>query len=395
MKKSDRFLKTAVLGVLAAFLFPALIHAALLTDDDIPVIGEETEQTAVEDAEAAQTEKTGKKTTKKSTASDNKTYTITYTVIPASVRKTQKDNVDWKSNPVTYTKADAFLLKHPTLEGYVFKGWFSDKAGKVPCGRRIKKGTTGNKRYYVRFEPAVYTIRFDGNGIMEAPDPITCVYGKTYKLPGCKEAGFTGWNTKARGTGTRYQAKEKVKNLTAKNGKTITLYADGLSGSNNIEKLFRYFKRRGYTRQAAAAIAGNLMWESGGGYQDIKLNAVELATGRGVGMVQWTDTKGCPRRTNFINYCKKHGYGWPNENLQLQIDFLEAELRGDYGKIWFFSPAMGYSTNYRRTLDQFKKCTNVQQAVGIFCACFERPYLRHAHLISRVQYANYVLKNFK
>ena len=47
MKKSDRFLKTAVLGVLAAFLFPALIHAALLTDDDIPVIGEETEQTAV------------------------------------------------------------------------------------------------------------------------------------------------------------------------------------------------------------------------------------------------------------------------------------------------------------------------------------------------------------
>ena len=98
MKKSDRFLKSAVLGILAALLFPALIHAELLTDDDIPVIGEETEQTSVEDTETAQTEKTGKKTTKKtvkkSTAGEIKTYTITYTVIPASVRKTKNDNVD-------------------------------------------------------------------------------------------------------------------------------------------------------------------------------------------------------------------------------------------------------------------------------------------------------------
>jgi hypothetical protein len=30
----------------------------------------------------------------------------------------------------------------------------------------------------------------------------------------------------------------------------------------------------GYTKEAAAAVAGNLMYESGGGYNDIKLNAV-------------------------------------------------------------------------------------------------------------------------
>ena len=393
MSRKRSFWKALLIGLSAACLYPAaLTRAEADLDADIPVIGEEIAAAEESKETAGGSEKTEKTT---DSSSKLKTYKITYTVIPASVRKTQKDNVDWKSNPATYTKEDAFLLKHPTLKGYVFKGWFSDKAGKVSCGRRIKKGTTGNKRYYVRFAPITYTIRFDGNGIIDDPEPITCVYGKTYKLPSSKVAGFTGWNTKAGGGGTAYKAKEKVKNLTTKNGKTITLYADGLSGSNNIEKLFRYFKRRGYTKQAAAAIAGNLMWESGGGYTDIKLNAVELVTGRGVGMVQWTDTKDSPRRTNFINYCKKHGYGWPNENLQLQIDFLEAELRGDYGKIWYFSPVMGYPSKYRKSLEQFKKCKDLTMAVGIFCACFERPYLRHAHLAYRVQYAQYVLKNFK
>ena len=69
------------------------------------------------------------------------------------------------------------------------------------------------------------------------------------------------------------------------------MYANAFSGENNIEKLVRYLVRNGFTKQAAAGVAGNLMWESGGGPTDIKLNAVELSTGRGVGMVQWTDTK--------------------------------------------------------------------------------------------------------
>ena len=54
-------------------------------------------------------------------------------------------------------------------------------------------------------------------------------YGKKYTLPKntFKKKGytFTGWNTKADGSGTTYKNKESIKNLTSVDGKTVTLYA--------------------------------------------------------------------------------------------------------------------------------------------------------------------------
>ncbi len=83
-----------------------------------------------------------------------------------------------------------------------------------------------------------YTIEFEKNGdpLMDGKD-VTCVmvsktltYGKTaVALPKCyyKREGytFTGWNTKADGTGTNYADKEKVKDLTTVPNDVIHLYA--------------------------------------------------------------------------------------------------------------------------------------------------------------------------
>lgn len=83
-----------------------------------------------------------------------------------------------------------------------------------------------------------YTIEFEKNGdpLMEGKD-VTCVmvsktltYGKAaVALPKCyyKREGytFTGWNTKADGTGTNYADKEKVKDLTTVPNDVIHLYA--------------------------------------------------------------------------------------------------------------------------------------------------------------------------
>ena len=170
------------------------------------------------------------------------------------------------------------------------------------------------------------------------------------------------------------------------------MYANAFSGENNIEKLVRYLVRNGFTKQAAAGVAGNLMWESGGGPTDIKLNAVELSTGRGVGMVQWTDTKDAPRRTNFIRYCASKGKPWPNKDLKVQVDFLMEELKGTYGKVWVFSPQMGYPSSCKMTLEAFKKCKKVDKATRVFCACFERPYASDAHMDVRIKYAKIALK---
>ena len=54
-------------------------------------------------------------------------------------------------------------------------------------------------------------------------------YGKSYELTAnkFKRKGYTfaGWNTKADGSGKSYKNKANIKNLTSKNGKTVTLYA--------------------------------------------------------------------------------------------------------------------------------------------------------------------------
>ncbi|MBQ2631617.1 MAG: InlB B-repeat-containing protein, partial [Kiritimatiellae bacterium] len=57
---------------------------------------------------------------------------------------------------------------------------------------------------------------------------ITASYGKTVKLPAnaFKKSGykFKGWAKKKSGT-VAYKNKAEVKNLTDKNGETVTLYA--------------------------------------------------------------------------------------------------------------------------------------------------------------------------
>ena len=132
------------------------------------------------------------------------------------------------------------------------------------------------------------------------------------------------------------------------------------------------------------------MYESGGGYTDIKLNAVEYRTGRGVGMCQWTDTDDAPRRSNFIRYCQSKGKAWPNEDLKLQVDFLLEELQGKQGRVWYFLKKMGYPASTRMTLAKFRTLTDVATATKVFCANFERPYARDANLAQRIKVAQYV-----
>ena len=299
-----------------------------------------------------------------------------------------------RKNPRTYNVEEKAGLYKPRKEGYIFGGWYTtpdfQKGTRVAA---LKNGRTGRVTLYAKFTPITYKIRFKSNGVIsDVPKTMVCTYGKKYKLPGSEDAGFDHWNTSKTETGKSYKAGKYVRNLASEDGAVVTLYASIFTGSNNIEKLVNYLVRVGFSKEAAAGIAGNLMWESGGGPYDIKLNAVELSTGRGVGMVQWTDTPGSPRRTNFVNFCRTQGKPWPNNDLKVQIDFLMAELSGRYGACWGFSYSMGYPASYAMSLSQFKKCTDVTKTTRAFCACFERPYARDAHMDTRIRYAKYALK---
>ena len=75
-----------------------------------------------------------------------------------------------------------------------------------------------------------YTIQFHANGGSGSMSALSNrVYGTSYRLTAnaYTRAGyvFTGWNTKADGSGTAYKDGASVKNLSSTNGSKVTLYA--------------------------------------------------------------------------------------------------------------------------------------------------------------------------
>jgi len=151
-----------------------------------------------------------------------KGYTITYQLNGG------KNN---SGNPASYTSfTDTITLKEPTRTGYIFKGWYTDSNYKNQAAQ-IKKGSTGDKTFYAKWEAKKYTIVFKGNGSTKGKmSSLTArKYGKSYQLTAnkFKKTGysFAGWNTKKDGSGTSFKNKATVKNLTTKSGGKVVLYA--------------------------------------------------------------------------------------------------------------------------------------------------------------------------
>lgn len=165
-----------------------------------------------------------------------------------------------------------------------------------------------------------------------------------------------------------------------------------VSGSNTIEKLWNGLKSQNYSDEAAAGIIGNLMWESGGGPNDVKLNAVQTG-GSGIGMCQWSnnlDGSG-GRREQFLSFISQPGRDINNASDQLE--FMLYELQNGQ---WLWPSGSGYSYDPRLNipLSEFKRCTDVKVATGSFCAKFERCFTHNAHMEERLSYAQNVYNTY-
>lgn len=86
---------------------------------------------------------------------------------------------------------------------------------------------------YANWQPNTATIVYSGNGATGSISATEMVYDEEVKLRtnSYTRTGYTlvsgeEWNTKPNGTGVSYSSGEVVKNLTAKDGATITLYAN-------------------------------------------------------------------------------------------------------------------------------------------------------------------------
>ncbi len=142
--------------------------------------------------------------------------------------------------------------------GYTFKSWGTTSSGGTTFSQSdntitptdlnsgIKTGDV-SMTLYAQWKPNTYTIKFNGNGSTSgstASLSMTYDVAKNLTANGFVKSGyhFTGWNTKADGSGTSYYNKQSVKNLTTTNGGTVTLYAQWDTNSYIIA-----FDGNGYT----------------------------------------------------------------------------------------------------------------------------------------------------
>ena len=134
------------------------------------------------------------------------------------------------ANPTTFTKFDTFTLNEPIKEGYTFTGWTGTDIATETKPYTVPTGVRHDLEFTAHYRENNYTIVFDGN---EATSGTTASMSMKYDeaqnltANGFVRTGYTfdGWNTQADGEGTSYADEQEVKNLTAEDGATITLYA--------------------------------------------------------------------------------------------------------------------------------------------------------------------------
>ena len=129
-----------------------------------------------------------------------------------------------------------------TRTGYIFSEWTTseDGSGKV-YEDKDKIKLTANTTLYAQWKANTYKVKFDKNAndaAGDAPADISATYDKEFELPENTFAkigyNFAGWNTEKDGSGDNYKANAKVKNLTAENNATVTLYAKWVANTYTV-----------------------------------------------------------------------------------------------------------------------------------------------------------------
>ena len=150
-------------------------------------------------------------------------------------------------------------------------------------------------------------------------------------------------------------------------------------GWKTIKGAAKKAKELGISAEAFASMMGNANEESA---FDATLEEQGNVASRGLGLFQWTDTQGSPRRTQYENWVKEKGYDIkdPATAGAASIEYMDQEMQGnsDFGSAFWSSYIHGVwgRTDLKQTYksyEEFKKATDVKGATYDFVAAFERP----------------------
>ncbi|MBO4824535.1 MAG: InlB B-repeat-containing protein [Lachnospiraceae bacterium] len=138
------------------------------------------------------------------------------------------------SNPEYIREGDNTpLLGATPPKGYSFSGWYTSPDFDIDTWVYYV-GEAHEYTLYAKYDPIQYIVQFDGNGATSGSENgYVLTYDTDWTIPLNRESFkfartdymFTGWNTKADGTGKSYKDGDTVKNLTAEAGDTVWLYA--------------------------------------------------------------------------------------------------------------------------------------------------------------------------
>ena len=135
-----------------------------------------------------------------------------------------------------------------TLPGYTFTGWmvqggtaeYDDEA----TVRNLAKTDNETVTLEAQWKPNSYTVAFDANGGEGSMGSQEFAFDKSQNLASntftCDGYTFAGWSTEAHplsddSSGTTYDDKESVSNLTTVDGATVTLYAQWERDTYTVE----------------------------------------------------------------------------------------------------------------------------------------------------------------
>ena len=120
-----------------------------------------------------------------------------------------------RSQTIAYGQSGKLEANSFTREGYSFTGWNTKADGSGTSygdGETVTPG--GNMELYAQWNAESYTLSFDPNGGSGEMAAETVTYGVATRLPENsftrEKYSFTGWNTRADGSGTSYGDRETV-----------------------------------------------------------------------------------------------------------------------------------------------------------------------------------------
>ena len=174
----------------------------------------------------------------------------------------------------------------PTKKGYTFEGWLNGEE-KLTAETVI----SGDVIYTAQWSPITYTIAFSGGeGGQGAMDSIPATYDQAVTLPKntFTRPGyyFNGWSTSSGASSGSYADEKPVKNLTTKQGETVTLYAAWYGLPVSVTLHPNYDGAENGTRTCIVGSNYNYILKEGGG---TKFDAIEDPVRTGYIFDGWFD----------------------------------------------------------------------------------------------------------